>query len=283
MATGIMAEERRSLTGFLEVRAPLTVFYNGHKVTRHATELRNTVYNYFIDLDPYLSQNAQLLQVNRQIRSEFGSLYLHEGNATVPFDRLIPFLRHTFHPIASEKPRDFTCSFYVELSWSAAVWHESRWILDLREVVSVMREHPLLNIEWDLNAARSDALDDEKVDEEYLAADERGKALLDRLISFTVRDLDLAVPVRILRNMKDEVYAKVASVELYLSAQPDKHSSGLLACLHIALKDHCTEQEIKDSGLGDCNGINTECGGIRVCFHGRMIRKPVWNPRDWRR
>ncbi|KAI4708281.1 hypothetical protein J4E89_006903 [Alternaria sp. Ai002NY15] len=246
-------------------------------------KLRNTVYNYFIDLGPSLCQNAQLLQVNRQIRSEFGSLYLNEGNATVPFDRLIPFLRYTFHPIASQKPIDFTCSFRVELSWSAAVWHESRWILDLREVVSVMREHPLLNIEWDLNAARSDALDDEKLDEEYLAADEREKALLDRLISFTVRDLDLAVPVRILRNMKDEVYAKVASVELYLSAQPDKHSSGLLTCLHITLKDHCTEQEIKDSGLGDCNGINTECGGIRVCFHGRMIRKPVWNPRDWRR
>ena len=143
--------ERRSLTGCLEVCGPLTGLSQYNQLTGHIIELRNAVYKYFIDLEPSFSQSIQLLQVNRQIRSEFGSLYPSQGNATVPFDRIIPVLCHTFHPLAYHRQRDFPCSFRVELNWNEACWHQSSWTLDLLAVVSFMRECPLLNFEWDLN------------------------------------------------------------------------------------------------------------------------------------
>jgi len=156
MAAGTTAVERHSLTGYLEVCGPWASLSKYDQLTRHIIELCNAVYKYFIDLDPSLDENIQFLQVSRQIRSEFGSLYLSQGNATVPFDRLITFLRHTFQPIASQRPRDFTCSFRVELNWNEMCWHQSSWTLDMLAVVSFMRQYPLLNFGWDLNrSARS--------------------------------------------------------------------------------------------------------------------------------
>ncbi|KAI4917473.1 hypothetical protein J4E85_009992 [Alternaria conjuncta] len=119
--------------------------------TRLSGELRNAVYKYFIDLDPSLDESIQFLQVNRQIRSEFGSLYLSQANAIVPLDCLKPFLRDTFQPIASQRPKDFTCSFLVQLDWNDLCWHRSFWDLDLFETVAFMRGYPLLEIQWELD------------------------------------------------------------------------------------------------------------------------------------
>ena len=83
-------------------------------------------------------------------------------------------------------------------------------------------------------------------------------------VTFSVDDIDVDAPLAILRRLEDEVYAKVASVDLSLSVRPpldEKFSAGLVAYLDIALMANCTEQDFEDFGLG------IECGGIKVRFH----------------
>ncbi|KAI4638011.1 hypothetical protein J4E93_010479 [Alternaria ventricosa] len=277
-------------------------------------ELRNTVYKYLLDLEPSLDQSIQFLQVNRQIRSEFGSLYLSQGNAIVPLDCLMPFLRDTFQPIASQRPKDFTCSFRVKLDWNDICWHRSFWDLDLFETVAFMRGYPLLNIEWDLNpfnrcsysnhsnrpahsgrGDRSDVpeeeeagteIDDEDDDQDQDEPDEAGSEESQpeeseseeadseeeeiaipphsARVTFSVDDIDIDAPLSILRNLEDELYAKLAAIDLSLSVRPpldERFSAGLVAYLDIALMANCTEQDFEDVGL------DVECGGIKVRFH----------------
>ncbi|KAI4687880.1 uncharacterized protein J4E88_003473 [Alternaria novae-zelandiae] len=282
-------------------------------------ELRNAVYKYFIDLDPSLHESIQFLQVNRQIRSEFGSLYLSQGNAIVPLDCLIPFLRDTFQPIASQRPKDFTCSFLVQLDWNDLCWHRSFWDLDLFETVAFMRGYPLLDIEWDLNpfnrcsysnhsnrpahSGRGDRSDvpeeeegteeeDEDEDEPEVAQPEEARSdeaqpeeseseeadseeanseeeeiaipRYSARVTFSVDDIDVDLPLSILRNLEDELYAKLAAIDLSLSVRPpldERFSAGLVAYLDIALMANCTEQDFEKFGFG------IECGGVKVRFH----------------
>jgi len=83
-------------------------------------------------------------------------------------------------------------------------------------------------------------------------------------VTFSVDDIDIDAPLSILRKLEDELYAKVASVDLSLSVRPPldvKFSAGLVAYLDIALMADCTEHDFEDFGLG------IECGGIKVRFH----------------
>jgi len=67
-----------------------------------------------------------------------------------------------------------------------------------------------------------------------------------------------------LRELDDELYAKLAFVELSLYVrphQPDRNSAGLSTFLDVTLMANCTEQDFEDFGLG------IECGGIKVRFH----------------
>ena len=328
IVVGTIVVERRSLTGCLAVCGPWTGLSKHNQLTRHILELRNAVYKYFIDLDPSLDQSIQFLQVNRQIRSEFGSLYLSQGNAVVPLDCLIPFLRDTFlrdtfQPIASQRPKDFTCSFRVKLDWNDVCWHRSFWDLDLFETVAFMRGYPLLDIQWELDPnardrrsnrsnrsaysgrrdrsevpeeegtdaedqdedrnedqnedgdeseearseeAQSEESELEEADSEEEDSEEEEIAIPSHsaLVTFSVDDIDIDVPLSILRNLEDALYAKLAAIDLSLSVRPpldEKFSAGLVAYLDIALMANCTEQDFEKFGFG------IESGGVKVRFH----------------
>jgi len=83
-------------------------------------------------------------------------------------------------------------------------------------------------------------------------------------VTFSVDDINIDSPLSILRKLENELYAKVASIDMSLSIRPpsdEKRSAGLVANLDIALMANCTEQDFENFGLG------IECGGIKVRFH----------------
>jgi hypothetical protein len=117
----------------------LATFSDYRQLIRDITELRNAIYEHLIDLEPSFDEAANLLWVNRQIRYEFGSLYLTQGNAMVPFNYLDSFLRVFFLSPANLVSKDVACKVCAELSSIGYAYS-----LDLLEVVSVMRQYPLL-------------------------------------------------------------------------------------------------------------------------------------------
>ena len=167
-----------------------------------------------------------------------------------------------------------------------------------------MRGYPLLNIEWDLNpfnryrysnhsnrpahsgrGDRSDVPEEEEgTEEEDEDEDEPEEAQPEESeseeadseeeeiaiprhsarVTFSVDDVDIDAPLSILRELEDELYAKLATIDLSLSIRPpsdEKFSVGLVAYLDIALMANCTERDFENFGLG------MECGGIKVRFH----------------
>jgi hypothetical protein len=70
-------------------------------------------------------------------------MYLSQGNATVPFKHIGSFLRVFFLAPANLVLKKVACRFCVEVSSV-----EDECSLDLPEVVSIMRQYPLLNIQW---------------------------------------------------------------------------------------------------------------------------------------
>jgi len=177
------------------------------------TELRNTIYEHFINLeaDPCFGNATKLLWINRQIRAEFGSLYLSQGNATVCSEDMASFLRTFIVPPANLVREEVACRIRVELCKCDAECEF--WQLDLIEVVSIMRHFPLLSIEWNL------------VPPGYSKA-------YDHKNEITV--------VSILQNMDRQEFEKLSSFYLLF----DDESLG--GDLDITLKGYCSEQDVDD-------------------------------------
>jgi len=177
------------------------------------TELRNTIYEHFINLeaDPCVANATKLLWINRKIRAEFGSLYLSQGNATVCSEDIASFLRAFILPPANLVREEVACRIRVELCKCDAECEF--WQLDLIEVVSIMRHFPLLSIEWNL------------VPPGYSKA-------YDHKNGITV--------VSILQNMDRQEFEKLSSFYLLF----DDESLG--GDLDITLKGYCSEQDVDD-------------------------------------
>jgi len=177
------------------------------------TELRNTIYEHFIDLEahPCTGNATKLLWINRQIRAEFGSFYLSQGNATVYFDDVVSFLRAFIIPPANLVYEEVACKIRVELCKCDSEC--KNWELDMVDVVSIMRQFPLLSIEWNLVLpGRSEACD----------------------------HTDIATVVSVLNNMNNTEFERFASFHLQSYGKRfDGH-------FQITLKSYCTEQDCDD-------------------------------------
>ncbi|KAI4708280.1 hypothetical protein J4E89_006902 [Alternaria sp. Ai002NY15] len=199
-------------------------------------ELRNVIYEYFIDLKPWpcCAKVPNLLWINRQIRDEFGSLYLSQDDTTVSFDHLADFLRLFVLPPANLVTKDVAYKITVELCHCDTPWDS--WALELVEVVSIMRHFPLLSIEWNL------------VPPSYSGAH-------DYKSHMTV--------VSILENMDRQEFEKLSYFYLLF----DDESLG--GDLDITLKSYCSEQDVDDTLLrfgmlvGKWVDISVEERGIR--------------------
>lgn len=85
---------------------------------------------------------ANLACIHKQIHSEFGILFILRGNLTLKVKDLNEFLHHFFVRYPSSALKD------VRLYMEAEVDMCSSYSLNMLAVVSVLREHPLLEIEW---------------------------------------------------------------------------------------------------------------------------------------
>ncbi|KAI4638012.1 hypothetical protein J4E93_010480 [Alternaria ventricosa] len=109
-------------------------------------ELRNAVYNHFIELDPTVGEATTLAHSSQQIRAEFGSLCLALGNFAIPEEHVDSFLDVFF-------PHGFECRRqYVHLRFDLSLNPSDSpdWSIDLLKLVSIMHHNYglLLKISW---------------------------------------------------------------------------------------------------------------------------------------
>lgn len=147
----------------------------------------------------------------------------------VPFNYLDSLLRVFFLSLANLVSKDVACKVCAELSSIGYAYS-----LDLLEVVSVMRQYPLLNIEWNKN-------------------------LYGRTGLFS--DTDLTSLVSILRSIHVQKFEKLASVSLHLFIMPPLYEAfdagQVEAELDITLKKGGIIPDISDLGLeDDCWGFD---------------------------
>jgi hypothetical protein len=73
------------------------------------TELRNTIYQRFMDLEPSIIDAAHVACVDQQIHSEFLTLYMgrkFKGGASVSFEHVPSFLRLFFVQYPKPAPQN---------------------------------------------------------------------------------------------------------------------------------------------------------------------------------
>ncbi|KAI4614866.1 hypothetical protein J4E80_006370 [Alternaria sp. BMP 0032] len=108
------------------------------------TELRNAVYNHFIDLDPTVGEATALAHSSQQIRAEFGSLCLASGHVAIPTEHVKSFI-HVFFP-RHLKSRPRITPSTIDLSFD---WVKSQdWLTGLQKLVTTMHRYSLLKISW---------------------------------------------------------------------------------------------------------------------------------------
>ncbi|KAI4940168.1 hypothetical protein J4E86_011134 [Alternaria arbusti] len=113
------------------------------------TELRNAIYERFIDLAPTTEDVANLVLVNQQIHAEFGTLYLRSGNVKVPLNCIDHFLNVFFLHYPESALQNAPCGFRVSID----LFEYQDWSVDLLNVVVCMNRYPLLDIKWNKDIA----------------------------------------------------------------------------------------------------------------------------------
>ncbi|KAI4695619.1 hypothetical protein J4E81_005945 [Alternaria sp. BMP 2799] len=234
-------------------------------------ELRNTVYQHFIDdLDfqpetrlgcrpsqrrtPFGSSDNKasiLASVHQQIHAEFMTLYLHQvyqGGRRLLFNNVHYFLDLFFGQYPNSALKEVTYKFEIRLGTAR---HDPEglmtdWALDLLKVVSIMRRYPLISIAWNL-------------------VDNFKEAMFD--------DSGVSYAVSALKDTDVQLLEKLDYVELALNNffEPDQFGRvGVEAHLRLKFKKGATKQDV--------NSIMsllypTRCRGIEV-----EIR---WDGRFW--
>ncbi|KAI4947681.1 hypothetical protein J4E91_006503 [Alternaria rosae] len=112
-------------------------------------ELRNAIYERFIDLTLTTEDVANLGLVNEQIHADFGTLYLRSGNVKVPLNCIDHFLNIFFLQYLESALQNAPCGFRVSID----LFEYRNWSVDLLNVVSCMNRYPLLVIEWNKDIA----------------------------------------------------------------------------------------------------------------------------------
>ena len=238
--------------------------------------MRNTVYQHFIDdlkdepdsLPPgsTLSQRRRLSQfgwsdghalnlasVHRQIHAEFMTLYLHKvyhGGSRLSFDKVYCFLDLFFGQYPDSGLKEVSYQFEVRMGAAGDYWNrrssssssagdylEADWSLDLLEVVSIMRHHPLISIAWNL---------------------------VDSFKEATFDDSGVVYAVSALKDMDVQLFGKLKSIMLYLNKSIEPNQFGraeIEAVMPCVLNRGATKQDV--------NSIKsllypTRCRGIEV-------------------
>ncbi|CAI9633575.1 unnamed protein product [Alternaria burnsii] len=110
-------------------------------------ELRNAIYEHFIDLMPSVKNAINLACVHKQIHSEFGVLFVLQSNLIIDFEDLNDFLHHFFVRCPNPALEDLHCYLRVESFWCSSN------SLDMLAVAAVLHEYPLFQIEWCIECA----------------------------------------------------------------------------------------------------------------------------------
>ncbi|OAG13489.1 hypothetical protein CC77DRAFT_1067832 [Alternaria alternata] len=106
-------------------------------------ELRNAIYEHFIDLEPSVQDAINLACVHKQIHSEFGTLFtLRDSIRLETAQELDDFLNYFFVRYPTPALKDIPC--HVEV----VMWCGFRYSFDLLPAISVLRQYPLLEITW---------------------------------------------------------------------------------------------------------------------------------------
>ena len=146
----------------------------------------------------------------------------------VYLDDIASFLRAFVLPSTTLVLEDVACKIRVELR----VWKvdEPNWMSDLVDVISIMRQYPLLSIKWNLVPPGH---------------------------SEPRNDLGLADYVCVLKDMEDHEFGKISSIRLLLDDEP------LNGYIYTILTRGCTEQDTDDIRL-KFGGLRYQRGGIML-------------------
>ncbi|KAI4917476.1 hypothetical protein J4E85_009995 [Alternaria conjuncta] len=105
-------------------------------------ELRNAVYNHFIDLDPTVGEATALVRASQQIHTEFGSLCLASENFAIPEEHVNKFL-HAFFPHSLNSRLQ-----YVRRRFDLSLdpFDSEEWLGNLLQLVSIMHQQHRLRL-----------------------------------------------------------------------------------------------------------------------------------------
>jgi hypothetical protein len=111
------------------------------------TELRNIVYEHFLDLEPSHIEAANLVAVHQQIHDEFAPLYLNtKDDKLLDFQDLDDFIS-AFFVTYSNTTLNHRMIYSIKIKFPEYEGAESL-STNLLQLVSVLRQFPLLTITW---------------------------------------------------------------------------------------------------------------------------------------
>ncbi|KAL1792195.1 hypothetical protein ACET3X_009946 [Alternaria dauci] len=108
-------------------------------------ELRNIIYEHFIDLRPSARDAANLACTHKQVHSEFGTLFSLRGEIKLKVEDLFKFVYSFFVRYNNSALKDIPFEIKGMIDW------EQPQSVDLLPVISIMRQYPLLKVallEW---------------------------------------------------------------------------------------------------------------------------------------
>ncbi|KAI4917477.1 hypothetical protein J4E85_009996 [Alternaria conjuncta] len=155
-------------------------------------ELRNKIYDYFLNLKPSITKAANLACVTHIVHAEFTTLFIRRWQCkseTFHFESIHEVLHSFFVQYPNSAPKNVRYVFCVgiEAGTIYPVGPEDDnpvCTLDLLKVVSVLRLYPLIHIHWDLVNRNKDAvLEDGEVAYAVYALEEMSDHQLEKLDS----------------------------------------------------------------------------------------------------
>lgn len=155
-------------------------------------------------------------------------MYFSQGNVKVYFNDVASFLHAFILPPANLVCEEVACKIRVELRGRKT--DDVDWQSNLVDVISIMRQYPLLSIKWNLVPPGH---------------------------SEPRNDLGLADYVCVLKDMEDHEFGKISSIRLLLDDEP------LNGYIYTILTRGCTEQDTDDIRL-KFGGLRYQRGGIML-------------------
>jgi len=188
-----------------------------------------------------MDPRAKLLFLLRQMCGDPMTLFRSDtfrSQTRISFERVSDFLDLFFVHDSRAASEDIQYTFKVGLGdpGQKKDSYEPYWSLDLLQVVSIMRQHPSIDIVWEMGTSYGS-------------------------YSGPFQDDDVNIAVSDLKSMDAQEFQKLAAVKLDLFVTDEissLHDPSFNAMLLIKVQSGVTQEE------ADELGFHAECGGIEV-------------------